>query len=121
MTDKNYNRQKLTSVNDTPIDITYEGSELPTAPAALDAGTTGNAEIIVLADADESGGGDVQDWWKVKLTPSISSVHPGASVLLVEVTPIKGDGEDGTKRTLNVDHDEDMDTWQAAAGRARQA
>lgn len=118
---KNYERLKEPDTNTTGMSITFQGSELPTAKAALAAGTTGNAEIFVEADADESGGIDIQDLFKVALTPVIANLHPGTMSLTVVVTPIKGDGTDGTPITTQVTHDETMDAWQTAAGRARQA
>lgn len=119
--DITYNRNKSATTNSTDINTSYEGSETPGGRAALVAGTTGEAEIFVQMDADESGGADVQDAWKVKIIPLISSTHPGVMTLTVEITPIKGDGTDGTVDSNTTTHDEDADAWQTAAGRARQA
>ncbi len=121
MSVKNYDRLKEPGTNVTGMDLTYRGSELPTAPAALVAGTSGDAEIFVDCDADESAGVDVQALYKVKLTPVISAATPGTQSLKVEVTPVNGDASDAPTITNTIPHPEAMDAWQAAAGRARQA
>ncbi len=118
--DINYDRPKIVVINDTPINVTLFGAEQPTALAALAAGTTGIADIVVRADADESGGADVQDLFRITLTPQIV-VATGELSLQVEVTPVNGDASDAPTVTSTVTHPETMDAWQTAAGRARQA
>ena len=118
--DMNYNRPKSTVVNDTPINMTIKVSEKPDAPQAIGGtGTTGELDARFQADADESGGADVQDLFKLEAVPVL--LVGGGISLQVTVTPIKGDGTDGTPVQQSVNHDEDMDAWQTAAGRARQA
>lgn len=121
----NYNRPKIASVNDTAIAISVKAAEKPNAPEELDgantpdAGNTGKADIRLAADADESGGVDKQDLFKIEADPIIDL--NGKVSVRVTVTPIKGDASAGTSQTLVVDHPETMDAWQTAAGRARQA
>lgn len=117
---KTYSRIKDPSTNSTGMDLSYQGSELPTAKAALVAGASGDAQIHIEVDADESAGTDVQDAWTVKLIPTISPAMPGTMGLTIEVTPVLGDASDGTKLTYQAAHEETMDAWQAAAGRAQQ-
>lgn len=81
-------------------------------------GTTAGVDARIQADADESGGTDVQDVFKVEALPAMDS--SGKMTVALTVTPIKGDGTAGTPQTLTVTHDEYADTWQTAAGRARQ-
>ena len=117
---KSYERLKDPEINTTGMDITFEGSELPTARAALAAGTVGDAEIFVEVDADESAGVDKQDLYQVKLVPIIDAAHPGGMRLTIEATPVLGGGGLGTKEVFTLDHPETMDAWQVAAGRPRQ-
>lgn len=118
--DFSYNRPKATTVNITPINIAIEVGEKPDAPTAIGGtGTTGILDVVFTGDADESGGADVQNLWKVTLTPSINSV--GQMQLTATVTPVLGDGTDGGAVSRTFDHEQTADAWQTAAGRARQA
>ncbi len=119
MTNINYDREKLVQINDTPIDMVWNGAEAPTAEAPLAAGSTGQATLSLTADADESGGADIQDLFTVTLTPTIDSER-GTISLAVVVTPVNGDASDAPVQTINVAHPQTMDAWQSAAGRARQ-
>lgn len=118
----NYDRPKIATINDTPIDITIQGRESPDAFGNLGAGTgtTGVADVKFRADADESGGADVQDLWDIALTPSIHEVT-GVIKMTIVATPVLGDASNGTPVTTVLTHDETSDAWQSAAGRARQA
>lgn len=118
-----YERPKSVETNTTPINMDILAGEKPTAPAALAAlaGTTGVLDVVFTADADESGGADVQNWFRLTLTPVLpdnSNTKPSMQITLV---PVLGDGTDGVTQTLTAEHDESMDAWQAAAGRPRQA
>ena len=118
---KTYNRPKSTVVNSTAIDVTIKVSEKPDAPGAIGGtGTTGNLDARFQADADESGGTDIQDLFKLETTIAVDATT-GQATLTVLVTPIKGGALDGTAKSMVVTHDETMDAWQTAAGRARQA
>lgn len=117
--DINYDRPKDPKINDTPINITLFASEQPTALAAVAAGTSGVLEAEVRADADESGGADVQTLYKIVATPTIA-VQGGETSLQIDITPVNGDGSDGALQSFTVSHPETMDAWQAAAGRAQQ-
>ena len=119
--DVTYNRLKSTTTNSTPINMTGEQRESDGSRTAFAAGTTGVFEAYIRGDADESGGADVQDLFKVVLTPTINPTAPGVMTLNLVVTPVNGDASDGTPETFNVTHDENCDGWQTAAGRARQA
>ncbi|HET99711.1 hypothetical protein LCGC14_0274180 [marine sediment metagenome] len=121
MGDKNYDREKVITINDTPIALTFTGAETPTAEAPLAVGADGEAAITVLADADESGGVDVQDLYTISIVPVIDTLAPGKQRLIISVTPVRGDATLGSTRSLIVDHPETMDAWQSSAGRARQA
>jgi hypothetical protein len=117
---KTYSRPKATTVNSTGMALTLLVAEKPDSPVAIGGtGTTGELDMRVRCDADESGGAYVQDLFKVETLPQLSA--DGVITLSVTVTPIKGGGAVGTPVSMNVKHDEDMDTWQTAAGRARQA
>lgn len=118
---KTYNRPKSTTTNSTGIALTLTVAEKPDSPSAIGGtGTTGELDCRVRADADESGGADVQDLFKIETVPGIDE-NTGAVTLTVTVTPINGDGSAGTPSVTTVTHGQTMDTWQAAAGRARQA
>lgn len=115
----NYNRPKSTLINVTPIDLTLLVGEKPDAPTAIGGtGTTAALDCRIQADADESVGADVQDLFKIEVTPTITS--DGKATCTVVVTPIGGGGGSLTAETLAVLHPETVDAWQAAAGRARQ-
>lgn len=116
----NYDRPKISGINDTGMDMTLLVGEKPDAPTAIGGtGTTAELDARVQADADESGGVDVQDLWKIEILPIIAL--SGVQTLKATLTPIKGDATEGTPQIFTVTHDEDMDAWQSAAGRARQA
>lgn len=117
---KTYSRPKSTTVNSTGMVFTLKAEEKPETPAAFQgSGNTGNLDCRIQCDADESGGSDVQDLFKIEATPSLSA--EGVITVLITVTPIKGDASAGTVGTLTVTHDQTMDVWQTAAGRARQS
>ena len=100
--------------------LSGEARELPNALVAIAAGASGDFEVALSADADESGGADIQQLFRVKLTPVISAAHPGTMSLKIETTPVKGDASDAPTVVDTVAHAESMDAWQSAAGRARQ-
>ena len=118
--DFNYNRPKVAVINDTPINMSYEQRESDGVRAAIAAGTTGIAELVMLADADETGGADVQDIFRFVVTPVLNA-NTGKFEVDVTATPVLGDATDGAPVTKRFTHDELMDVWQSAAGRARQA
>lgn len=118
---KNYERLKEPDTNTTGMELSGEARELPNALAAIAAGTSGDFELAISADADESGGADVQQLYRVLAQPIIAAGHPGAQSLRLTITPVLGDGSDGEAQIVDVPHPENMDSWQAAAGRARQA
>jgi hypothetical protein len=114
-----YNRPSATLVVSTGMVLTLKTAETPNAPAAVaGGGTDGVLDARFQVDADESGGTDVQDLFKILATPNIDT--NGQITLTVVVTPIKGGGANGTADSIVVTHDESMDTWQTNAGRARQ-
>ena len=116
----NFDRPKLSGINDTGIVLTLLVGEKPDAPGAIGGtGSTAELDCRVQADADESGGVDIQDLFKIETVPVIAA--DGTVTLAVTVTPIKGGATDGKAQTLTVTHPENMDAWQSAAGRARQA
>ncbi|KKN73350.1 hypothetical protein LCGC14_0401630 [marine sediment metagenome] len=116
----NYDRPKLSGINDTGMDMTLLVGEKPDAPSAIGGtGSTAELDCRVQADADESGGADVQDLYKIEVLPAVAL--SGAQTVKITVTPIKGDASEGTPQIITVTHPENMDAWQSAAGRARQA
>ena len=117
---QNYNRSKNPAVNATPIVLTLLVGEKPDAPAAIGGtGTTAQLDARIQADADESGAADVQDLFRLEVVPAIGSMTAKSRVSIT-VTPILGDGTPGTPVTFSAEHDETMDAWQTAAGRAQQ-
>ena len=117
---KTYNRLKDPDTNSTGIVLSGEVRELPNALAAVVAGTSGDFELAISGDADESGGADVQQLYRVLAQPIIAAGAPGQQSLRVTITPVLGDGSDGTPIITDVPHPETMDAWQTAAGRPRQ-
>lgn len=121
--DFTYNRPKATVVNSTPINISLKVAEKPDTPGAIGgSGTTGELIALFQADADESGGADVQDLFKLEALPVVAA--DGTVTLQVTVTPIRGASPfaNGTAQRMVVPHDDvTLDAWQTAAGRARQA
>ncbi len=115
-----YSRDKVATVNSTDINVSYEQRETDGVRAAIAAGTTGIAELTMLADADESGGVDIQDIFRVTVTPVLNP-NTGKFEVQVDVVSVLGDATDGVPQGQRFVHDEDMDAWQTAAGRARQA
>ena len=115
----NYDRPKLVGVNVTGMLTTILVAEKPDALGAIGGtGTTGILDATFEMDADESGGADVQDLYRVTITPELQS--DGTMNMKVEVTPIKGDGGADAVQTFNAKHPENMDQWQSNAGRTRQ-
>lgn len=116
----NYDRPKASIVNDTAISISVEGAEVGGVEAALAAGNAPGLQATLLVDADESVGADIQDLARVTVVPEIDQ-ETGEITFVVTLTPVNGDGSDGTARTATWAHPQTMDAWQTAAGRARQA
>lgn len=116
----NYERAKVATTNTTGMIHTLLVSEQPDAVGAIGGtGTTGILDAHFEVDADESGGADVQKLWKITCTPQIAS--DGKITLKIDATPVKGDATDGAVISNTFNHEETMDAWQTAAGRARQA
>ena len=111
----NYNRPVAALVAVTPIDTSLLVGELPDAPTAIGGtGTTCVTDLRIQGDADPTGGAQVQDLFKVVVTPTISS--DGKMAATVVVTPVAGAGGDLPAQTLVAEHPETTDAWQAAAG-----
>ncbi len=119
----NYDRDKNPKINDTPINIDFTAGEEPTALAALTAdnsGSTGILNVTLTADADESGGVDIQDLFRIEDIQVTIDQAGGLTTLTMNVIPVKGDATDGATTTLTVKHPQSMDAWQTAAGRPQQ-
>lgn len=119
---KTYSRPKVAVVNSTGIDFTLKAAELAGTPAAFGGGAvgaTGNFQCLIQADADESGGSDIQTIFRLETAMALSAA--GLLTLTVTVTPVLGDASDGTPKSIAVAHEQNVDAWQSAAGRARQA
>lgn len=112
--DFSYSRPKATVVNATPINIAVSPTQAETG-----GGTTGIAQVAFTADADESGGADVQTIGTFVITPVLTS--SGNFSFTVAFTPKLGAGTDGTAESHSFVHPQTMDVWQTTAGRARQA
>lgn len=121
--DVSYDRLKSTTINSTPINIDFLAGEEPTALAALGAlgGSTGILNVTVTADADESGGVDIQDLFRIEDIQVLINTSTGLCQLSMNIIPVKGDAADGSATAVLVNHPQTMDAWQTAAGRARQA
>lgn len=119
----NYEREKLVETNTTGMDILAKAAEGTAATPVDLAGADGADGIIQIAfdaDADESGGVDVQDLFRVDNLQIIISSE-GLIKLTGSIVPVLGDGTDGTAVPIDATHPELMDAWQTAAGRVRQA
>lgn len=118
---KTYNRPKSTTVNSTGMAFTILAEEKPETPAAFQgSGNTGNLDCLIKVDADESGGADVQNFFRIETAISVDS-SSGVATLVVTVTPVLGDASNGTPTVTTIVHPQTMDVFQTAAGRARQA
>lgn len=128
--DLSYERLGSDVTNTTPISISPKAAEIGGTEAAVDAagqaGDTAGIQATLTADADESGGADIQDLWRIVAKPLIDATAQshgesrGTMTLEVTITPVKGDGTAGTAQKFIVTHPENIDAWQTAAGRARQ-
>jgi len=120
----NYDRDKNPKINDTPINIDFLAGEEPTGVGALsgdNSGSSGILNVTVTADADESGGADIQDLFRIEDIQIIIDVTTGLVKLTMQVIPVLGDASDAaTPIDVSVTHPETMDAWQTAAGRAQQ-
>lgn len=118
---KTYNREKATPTNSTGMVFTILVSEQPDGVGAIGGtGTTGILESEFHVDADESGGTDIQTHAKFTIEPKVDS-GTGITTYTVTFTPVKGDANDGVVQVKSFAHDENMDVWQTAAGRVKQA
>lgn len=115
----NYEREKLVETNTTGMAILAKAAEGAAATPVNLAGADGIMQIAFDADADESGGVDVQDLFRVDNLQIIISSE-GLIRLTGSIVPVLGDATDGTAVPIDVTHPELMDAWQTAAGRARQ-
>lgn len=117
-----YNRAKSTAVNSTPLVHSYKAAETGGTVAAVVAGTGAGVNLHVEVDADESAGTSVQKVWRLEIVPKINAA--GVMELVTKVIPVLGTGSDhpaSRHETLTVQHPDNADTWQTAAGRAKQA
>lgn len=120
-----YPRPKSVVTNATGIDLTILAAEGAITPHVFrdnmgeaEDGLTGVVHVNYSADANESGGADVQQLFKVTLTPTLDS--NGTIKMTVSVVPVTGATADAATQTLVAVHPESMDVWQTAAGRGRQ-
>ena len=119
----NYDRPKSTTVNATTLDVSLLAGEEPTALGALtgdNSGSTGILNVTFQVDADESGGVDIQDLFRIEDLKVTLDAATGRINLTGMVWPVKGDATDGVAVAINVVHPQTMDVWQTAAGRPRQ-
>lgn len=116
---KTYARPKSAPTISTGIVLTVQAAEYPVTPVAFDEDGVGAVlDARLHCDANESGGTIDRDLFQIIATPTLNS--NGSLVYTVVVTCILGDASSGTAHTLTVTHDQNMDTFQTAAGRARQ-
>lgn len=120
---QSYSRPKAATVNNTGIVMTAFVTEKPvtnpTSNGILTSGSTGVINISWYADANESGSTDIQEIMRAIITPSLSA--GGTLTYNVAIYAVDGDGTVHLLTSLSFDHTQDMDTWQTAAGRARQS
>lgn len=116
-----FDRDKDPATNSTGIATSGEAREDPNALAAIATGAGTFYEMLISGDADESGGVAIVGLFRIKATPTLQGAAPGTIGLTLEVTPVLGDGSDGTPFAVqSLVHPEKMDAWQTAAGRPRQ-
>lgn len=117
-----YDRPLATIDEATVIPITVLAAEKAGTPAVFAGGavgTTGNLLAHFKADSDPVGT-DVQVLFRLETAISFQGVGASAKPRIVTtVTPILGDGTDGTPVVVSCVHDQTMDAWQTAAGTAR--
>ena len=121
--DVNYDRPKSVVINDTPINIDFTAGEEPTAATtaltADNSGSSGILNINVTADADPTGGADIQDLFRIEDLQVVINQETGLTQLTMSVVPVTGGATDATAVAVTVNHTQTMDAWQAAAGVAR--
>ena len=118
-----YDRDKDPKINSTGIDVTPLVGEEPTAAGALtgdNSGSTGILNIEFQGDADESGGSTLVNLFRLEDLQVQINQNSGIFRLTGSIIPVLGDGSDGTPVAIDVVHEQNMDAWQAAAGRAQQ-
>lgn len=115
-----YDRTKIAISNPTGIALTTKACEMPNALAAMPTagGESGIVRVLYTADADESGGADVQNHARFKFTPGLTT--GGQFSVGIEFVPIGGAGGDGTTQSATLVHPQSMDDFQADGGRPRQ-
>jgi hypothetical protein len=105
-----YNRPKATTVNDTPINFKILLAEQPNAVADVATpGTTANLDSYLECNIGS---------WKslFHITTEQQLMQSGLILIVVTVTPILGDGSNGTPIVNTFVHDQNMDNFQTAAG-----
>jgi hypothetical protein len=112
-----YARDKNPATNSTGIATSGEAREDPNALVAIAAGAGSFYELAISGDADPSGGAAIVELFRIKATPTLGATDPGPIGLTLEITPVLGDGSDGTPFTVQqLVHPQTMSAWQTAAG-----
>lgn len=116
---KNFNCDKSPDTNVTGIAIRAKAAEGAAASPVDLAGADGIMQLAFDADADESVGTAIEDLFRIDNLQIVLG-SAGALELIATVVPVLGDGTDGPSTAIKVAHPQNMDAWQAAAGRAQQ-
>ena len=119
--DVTYDRPKDPAINSTGINVDFLAGEEPTGVGALsgdNSGSTGILNVTVTADANPSGG-DIQDLFRIEDIQIVIDPVTFKTRLTCSIIPVLGDASDGTPIPVDVEHPENMDAWQTAAGQAR--
>lgn len=115
----NYDRPLAVPVVSTPIVFELKYAEKPNTPIdPSPTGTTSDLDCIIQADAEPNTlSTNWKDLFRIEMTQALSVA--GIMSVTIVVTPIHGDGTLGTPVSNTFIHDQNMDTWQLAAGYPR--
>lgn len=130
---KTYTRPKAAATNSTGMAIhlqVAEGAGVPTellagsgdAGVAAAAGLDGNLHAKWQADVTE-GGGTSDSLKTMYLLDTVLTMGTDVSAkanMFLTLTPVNGDGTQGTPLTISLDHPQTMDAFQTTGGRVRQ-
>lgn len=130
---KTYARPKATPTNASGMVFSLAVAEGPGVPVVLAsdsddagvaaaAGNSGNLKAELSVDVDESGGTTMKKLFRWDTVLSLGSDVGAVPQVITTVTPINPDGSDNTAlaKQITMAHPLSMDSFQAAAGRARQ-
>ncbi len=110
-----YDRPLADPVESTPIAFKLLLSELPEVPAAVAVdGTTSDVLAYLELDVDDDVTVDWRSLFRIETAQALSI--SGILTLTITVTPILGNGSDGTPSVYVFTHQQNMDTIQTLGG-----